>query len=154
MKIIYCPIVETIRVPKLMIENDYEDTLLLELPPHARDIALDFLSTRSLGQLLRMLHQNEPITAILSKKRVMKSLWKPILKAAVLAKTTYFIPNPEFSQKQMLFLLKSACLAADYPLSVYSLPEVMQITEKKMPIFHEWLSTFAEELVRRNMPTE
>lgn len=134
-----------------MIENDYEDKKLLDLPPNARDIALDFLGTRSLGQLLRMLHQNDPNMKILSEKHVAKNLWKPILEATILAKTTYFIPNPSFDQEQMSFLLKSACLAAGYPLSVYSLAEVLQITRKEMPIFHEWLSDFAEELIRRKM---
>ncbi len=133
-----------------LIENQFEQTLLQELPPHARDIALDFMGTYSLGELLMALQTNEPDKELLQRKKVPSSYWEPILKATLLAKCTYFIPNPEFRQEERLFLIKAACMSADYPLSSFSLAEVIEISHQKMPVLHQWLKRLTEDLKENN----
>lgn len=129
-----------------LIENEFEQKLLHELPPHARDIGLDLVSTRSLGELLVMLGENQVDKELLSVKRVPSSLWEPILRAALLAKTTYFLPNPELSREEILFLIKAACMSAGYPLSEYSLADLIELTEDEMPVFHRWLLQLTKNL--------
>ncbi|MBD3611759.1 MAG: hypothetical protein HUJ13_05010 [Hydrogenovibrio crunogenus] len=129
-----------------LIENEFEQKLLHELPPHARDIGLDLVSTRSLGELLVMLDENQVDKELLAVKKVPSTMWEPILRAALLAKATYFLPNPELSQEEMLFLLKAACMSAGYPLSEYSLADLIELTEDEMPVFHRWLLQLTKNL--------
>ncbi|QBZ82070.1 hypothetical protein GHNINEIG_00094 [Hydrogenovibrio crunogenus] len=129
-----------------LIENEFEQKLLHELPPHARDIGLDLVSTRSLGELLVMLDENQVDKELLSVKKVPASLWEPILRAALLAKTTYFLPNSELSQEEILFLIKAACMSSGYPLPEHSLAEIIELTEEDMPVFHRWLLQLTKNL--------
>jgi len=127
-----------------LIENDYEQKLMQALPPHARDIAEDLLNATSLKSLISMLAANTPDKTILSPKNVPNSLWIPILKTALLAKCTYFLPNNQFNSKEVMFLMKTACRSAGYPLEEYPLRDVLALTKKDMPIFHHWLIQFTQ----------
>jgi hypothetical protein len=129
-----------------LIENEFEQALLHELPPHARDIAQDFMGTYSLGELLEALQTNEPDKELLQRKKVPSSYWEPILKATLLAKCTYFIPNSEFRQEERLFLIKAACMSAGYPLSSYRLADVLEITHHEMPVLNQWLKRLTADL--------
>ncbi|KUJ74264.1 hypothetical protein AVO42_02275 [Thiomicrospira sp. XS5] len=133
-----------------LIENEFEQALLQELPPHARDIALDFMGTYSLGELLEALQANEPDKELLQRKKVPSSYWEPILKATLLAKCTYFIPNPEFRQEERLFLIKVACMSAGFPLSTFSLVEILEISHQKMPVLNQWLKRLTADLQENN----
>lgn len=134
-----------------LIENEFEQKLLHELPPHARDIALDLLSTKSLGELLLMLDEGNTDKELLSIKKVPLSLWEPILRATLLAKATYFLPNPELSKEEVLFLIKTACMSAGYPLTDYSLAEIIELSEEGMPVFHRWLLQLTKNLKERRL---
>ncbi|MDG4813593.1 hypothetical protein P8629_11290 [Hydrogenovibrio sp. 3SP14C1] len=134
-----------------LIENEFEQKLLHELPPHARDIGVDLLSTRSLGDLLLMLDENQVDKELLSVKKVPSNLWEPILRAALLAKTTYFLPDSELSQEEVLFLIKAACMSAGYPLTDYSLANIIELTEEDMPVFHRWLLQLTKNLKEKRL---
>lgn len=129
-----------------LIENDYENALLLKLPPNARDIAEHFLTFKPLHELLTMWQENTPDLELLTEHRVTNQYWEAILKATLLAKTTYFFENPNFSEDEILYLLKIACASADLPLKAYSLAEVMDLSKDEMPIFHNWLKHFTQLL--------
>lgn len=134
-----------------LIENEFEQKLLHELPPHARDIGLDLLSTKSLGELLLMLGENSADKELLSVKKVPANLWEPILRATLLAKATYFLPNPKLSQEEVLFLIKAACMSAGYPLTGYSLADIIELSEEQMPVFHRWLLQLTKNLKEKRL---
>ncbi len=129
-----------------LIENNYENASLLKLPPNARDIAEHLLTFKPLHELLMMWQENRPDLDLLSEHRVANQHWEGILKAALLAKTTYFFENANFSEDEVLYLLKIACASADLPLKAYTLAEVMDLSKDEMPIFHNWLKRFAQLL--------
>ena len=129
-----------------LIENNYENALLLKLPPNARDIAEHLLTLKPLHELLIMWQESTPDIELLSEHRVASHHWEAIIKATLLAKTTYFFENPNFSKDEILYLLKIACASADLPLKAYNLAEVMDLSKDEMPIFHQWLKRFAELL--------
>lgn len=129
-----------------LMENNYEQKLMQALPPHARDVADDLLNATSLKSLLSMLATNVPDKTLLSPKNVPGSLWLPILKATLLAKCTYFLPNERFTSEEVLFLMKTACMSAGYPLGEYQLREIMALSKNDMPVFHHWLIQFTQRL--------
>lgn len=133
-----------------LIENVLEQKLLLDLPPHARDIAMEYISTKSLGELLDLWQETKPDLSQLSAKNIPHSMWKPLINAALLAKVTYFLPNPDLTQEEMLFLIKIACMSAGYPLNTYSLADVMVMTKEDMPVLHNWLQQFADFLLEQS----
>ncbi len=137
-----------------LIENKYETALLLQLPPNARDIAEYLLTVKPLGVLLTMWQENIPDVDLLSQHHVASTLWEAILKATILAKITYFFENPNFNEAEILYLLKAACASAGMPLKAYSLGEVIEMSQKEMPIFHQWLVGFARLLKQAHQPRD
>lgn len=134
-----------------LLENDYEQKLLMALPPNARDIALGLLSTKSLGELLSLRESQQPDKNLLASKKVAERYWFDILNAATLAKSTYFLPNPSFTQEEIFFLIKAACSSINYPIKQATLVDLMDFTLKKdMPILHEWLQKFSALLLQQN----
>jgi len=132
-----------------LLENSYEKKLLLELPPHARDIAENFLATKSLGNLLQLIERNSPDELLLAKKKVPIQYWIDILKAAALAKTTYFLPNEKLSREELLFLIKSACLSVDIPTQDIVLRDVIEFAKlQEMNTLHQWLKSISSLLVK------
>ncbi|WP_019557341.1 hypothetical protein [Thiomicrorhabdus arctica] len=129
-----------------LIENNYENALLLKLPPNARDIAEHFLTFKPLHELLIMWQENKPDLNLLSEHRVAEQHWEGILKATLLAKTTYFFQNANFNEDEVLYLLKIACASADLPLKAYNLAEVMDLSKDEMPVFHLWLKHYTQRL--------
>lgn len=132
-----------------LLESDYEQKLLLELPPHARDLASELLSTRSLGELLSLREQQEPDKALLATKRVPERNWYELMNAAVLAKTTYFLPNPKFSQEEIYYLIKVASTCIHYPLKQGNLKDLIEFSETQdMPVLTNWLRNFSKLLLK------
>lgn len=132
-----------------LLESDYEQKLLLELPPHARDLANELLSTRSLGELLSLREQPEPDQALLASKHVHERHWYDMMNAAVLAKTTYFLPNPKFNQKEIYYLIKVASSCIRYPLKQGNLKDLIDFTETQdMPVLTNWLENFSQLLLQ------
>ncbi|MGC9385715.1 MAG: hypothetical protein ACP5D0_02110 [Hydrogenovibrio sp.] len=115
-----------------------------KLPPNAREVACDLMSEHSLGELLVAWQTNEPDKALLSPKKVPFNQWQAILKAALLAKCTYFIPNPEFQPEEKAFLIQVACMSAGYPVSHFDSQEIMEMAHQEMPVFHQWLKQLEE----------
>ncbi|WP_029406507.1 hypothetical protein [Thiomicrorhabdus sp. Milos-T2] len=132
-----------------LLENKYETAGLLKLPPHARDIAEHLLTLTPLNQLLLMQQANDPDTALLNEHHVPITLWPDILNATLLAKTTYFLPNPNFNKEELLYLMKAACSSIGLPLNVYSVKEVIEMSAEEYPVFSEWLNTFAKQLKKK-----
>jgi hypothetical protein len=110
------------------------------------------LTVKPLDVLLTMWLQNEPDLNWLSQHHVANILWEDILKGTILAKITYFFENPNFNEAEVLYLLKAACASAEYPLKVYSLAEVIEMSELEMPVFHQWLLHFAHLLKQVHQP--
>lgn len=134
-----------------LLENNFEQKLLLELPPHARDVAHDLLTTESLGGLLSLREKNEPDKARLKSKNVPENLWLSILNAAILAKSTYFLPNPKFSQEEILFLIKAACSSINYPIKQATLMDLIEYTRQQdMETLYQWLKDFSKLLIKQN----
>ncbi|MPQ77181.1 hypothetical protein [Hydrogenovibrio sp. JE_KL2] len=134
-----------------LLENDYEQTLLQALPPNARDLALELLSTYSLGQILALREKTEPDKELLATKHVSDRYWLPLINAAILAKSTYFLPNPKFSQDEIFYLIKAACSSINYPIKQATLKELMEFTQaKEMHVLSKWLQDFSELLLQQN----
>ena len=66
-----------------------------------------------------------------------------ILNATILAKTTYFLANPNFTQKEALYLIKAASASAGMSLKKHTLKEIIQLSRIDFPDFHEWLLHFS-----------
>ncbi|BCN92324.1 hypothetical protein THMIRHAM_01090 [Thiomicrorhabdus immobilis] len=132
-----------------LIENKYETAGLLKLPPHARDIAEHLLTLTPLNELLLMWQADEPNQDLLHEHRVPEKLWPEIINATLLAKTTYFLPNPNFTKEELLYLMKAACSSIGLPLNLYSVKEVIEMSREEYPIFSEWLKTFANLLKQK-----
>ncbi len=130
-----------------LLENNYEKKLLLQLPPKARDVAETLLSSYSLAELLALWQQDQPDEKSLQRKQEIEVKdWYPILNAVILAKTTYFFINPDFTQDEVLYLIKAACASAGFPLTQYSLSEAIRLSEADFPVLNEWLVSMAKTL--------
>lgn len=134
-----------------LLENSFERKLLNDLPPNARDIAEEFLATKSLGDLLLLLKKDTPDTKTLEEKKVREHFWLPIIKAAILAKTTYLLPNQQLTREEILFLIKAICLSIDYPSQEIVLKDMIEYAKKKeMTTLNLWLSQFSKLLVEKS----
>lgn len=132
-----------------LLENDYEQKLLMDLPPNARDLAQEMLSTRSLGDLLLLRENAEPDKEILASKHVLERYWSDLINATILAKTTYFLPNSKFSQDEVFFLIKVAASTVNYPIEQTSLKEFIEFAKAKdMLILANWLEDLSDLLVQ------
>lgn len=127
-----------------LIENKYEEKLLMSLPPNARDIALDLFARTPLSKLLQDLLVIKPDTVRLAQHNVNEHEWKPILQAATLAKITYFLPDGKYSQKEILYLLKVVCLCIDYPQPKISFYAVASLVKHDMPTLYDWLNNLSK----------
>ncbi len=132
-----------------MTENTYEQKLLLDLPPKARDLAVQLFSNTDLGDLLLMMHDPKLDLTRLKESSIPESEWVPILKAATLAKTTYFLPRNQFKQDEVLYLLKIVCLCIDYTITPINFMGVMAYSKDEMPILHDWLEELSTVLAKK-----
>ncbi|NPA72665.1 MAG: hypothetical protein GXO35_07535 [Gammaproteobacteria bacterium] len=130
----------------LLIEPLPEQGLLQQLPPHARDVAEHLLTVMPLSELLISWQGAVPDHPLLEAHNVPIALWMPILEAALLAKITSFTINEQFSQEEMLYLIKIACASARMPLDAYSLKEVLAVSQAGLPVLYEWLVRFTSLL--------
>jgi len=132
-----------------LIENKYETAGLLKLPPHARDIAEHLLTITPLHELLLIWQDGTPNKDLLHRHHVPESLWEEIINATLLAKTTYFLPNPNFTKEELLYLMKAACSSIKLPLNAYSVKEVIEMSQEGYPVFNSWLTSFAKQLKQK-----
>ena len=132
-----------------LIENKYETAGLLKLPPHARDIAEHLLTITPLHELLLIWKDGTPNKDLLHQHHVPESFWGEILNATLLAKTTYFLPNPNFTKEELLYLMKAACSSIKRPLNTYSVKEVIEMSQEDYPVFSSWLTNFAKQLKQK-----
>ena len=128
------------------LEDRYEKTLLLKLPPKARDVAEVLLKTKSLADLLSMWQENRIDACLLDEFQVTSEHCYAILNATILAKTTCFLANPNFTQKELLYLIKAASASAGLSLKKHDLKEVIQLSRTEFPVLHEWLLDFSQRL--------
>ncbi|WP_040727017.1 hypothetical protein [Thiomicrorhabdus sp. Kp2] len=129
-----------------LIENKYETAGLLKLPPHARDIGEYLLTIIPLNELLILWQAKQPNRELLHFYKVPEVYWDEIIDATLLAKTTYFLPNDNFTKEELLYLMKAACESIHLPLNAYSVKEVIKMSQDEYPIFSEWLTLFARQL--------
>lgn len=134
------------------LEPQYETTGLLDLPPLARDIALEWLSSKNLTELLSIQAENTPDTALLSQHKTSAELWPKIISATLLAKVTSFTPSESYQPAEVLYLLKIACSNAGYSLSIYTLSDVIELIGSDMPNLKNWLMEFAALLRAQKKP--
>jgi len=125
-----------------LLENRYEKALLLQLPPKARDVAETLLNTLPLAEILSIWQQNTPDKILLNEYQVPHKEWYAILNATVLAKSTYFLANSQFTNAEALYLIKAACGSAGLSLTKHALKEVIQLSQFDFPVLHEWLLSF------------
>lgn len=134
-----------------LTENKYENKLLLDLPPNARDIAIFLFMHMTLSDLLLDLQNNKPDKQLLKKHRVLTYYWQAILKAAVLAKITYFLPKGNYSKEEVLFMLKVVSICVDYPAKNISFPALTSHIKEDMPTLHSWLTKLSKLLQKLNI---
>lgn len=133
-----------------LTEQTYEKQALLDLPPNARDLAEELLSRESLTQLLSLQAQKHPPEfgqKQLAEHHVHLRYWLPILQATLLAKATSFVPSKEMTQAQILYLTKLACANAGFPLGLYSLADVIEMSKNSMTALSEWLTNMRNLLL-------
>ncbi|WP_024850090.1 hypothetical protein [Hydrogenovibrio kuenenii] len=134
-----------------LLENDYEQKLLMDLPPNARDLAQELLSTRSLGELLSLRESANADKDLLASKHVSERYWSDLINAAILAKSTYFLPNPKFSQDEIYFLIRAASSTINYPIKQSALKDLINFAKtKEMPVLAKWLEQFSDLLLQKN----
>lgn len=127
-------------------QNNYERFSLQELPPHARDIAEYLFNSRPLVYFFEQQKIPEPDTYLLDARKVPHSMWPEIIHAALLAKLSFFEPNPNLTREQILFLIQSACTLIGMPLTQYSLEDVIRQNKERMPKLSSWLIAQAQLL--------
>lgn len=132
-----------------LIENDYEKALMFQLSPNARDLAEYLFSTYSLKRLLEMLYKKGISEQDLKHHHLSESMTPQILYATLLAKTTYFLPNPKMKKEECGYLITLACAVAGYSLKEYTLTEIIIASQKEMPIFSQWLVDFEKLYMKR-----
>ncbi|QCU89210.1 hypothetical protein [Thiomicrorhabdus sediminis] len=132
-----------------LVENKYETAGLQALAPNARDIAEHLLTVTPLSELVLMVQQPSPRFELLIEHKVNADLWPAIVKAALLAKATYFLPNRNFNKDEISYLMKAAALAVDMPLDIYSVKDIVQLHHSHYPVLVDWLKQMLE-LMRRN----
>lgn len=138
-----------------LFENKYENTMLLALPPNARDIAENFLKTRSLSTLLQAAHLEDADSMLLNDHHVNEKYWLPIIKAALMAKVTSMQAGNNLTHQQLLFLIKTACFALDYPTEQLALKDLVEYSHlKEMPVLHQWLVNISEKLINHHANTK
>jgi hypothetical protein len=123
-----------------LTENKYEEKLLLDLPPNARDVALSLFMHIPLNELLLDLQKNKPNEQLLIRHKVSTKYWLAILKAAILAKITYFLPKGNYTKEEILFMLKIVSICIDYPVKNISFPDLTSHVGKEMPTLNTWLT--------------
>lgn len=126
------------------LEDKYEKALLLQLPPKARDVANNLLNVKTLAELLELWQITSPDNALLGQYKIASQDWYPVINATILAKTTYFSPNPDFTQEERLYLIKAACASAGFPLTKHSLKDVITLSQTDFPVLKEWLLNFSK----------
>ncbi len=127
-------------------QNNYERFSLQELPPHARDIAEYLFNSQPLVYFLKQQKTPEPDIFLLDNRKVPHSMWPEIIHAALLAKLSFFEPNPNLKREQVLFLIQSACKLIGMPLNQHSLEEVIRQNKERMPLLSSWLISQAQLL--------
>ena len=127
-------------------QNNYERFSLQELPPHARDVAEYLFSSQPLVYFLKQQQTPEPDIYLLDTHKVPHSMWPEIIHAALLAKLSFFEPNPTLKREQVLFLIQSACKLIGMPLNQYSLEDVIRQNTEQMPQLSRWLISQAQLL--------
>lgn len=133
-----------------LTENTYEKKLLLDLPPKARDIALDLFSRSSLTDLLSLIFSNRVNSKLLAENQLPEYYWVAILKAATLAKVTYFLPNKQYQKNEILYLLKVSCLCIDYNATPITFIGVLEATKQEdMPELTRWLEQLSGLLIEK-----
>ena len=124
------------------IENTFEEEPILALPPLAQRVAYDLFSTWSLPQLMEAWVEDKRPDDVLKMHNCPPRFWPDILSATFVAKTTYFLPNPNFNAHQVNYLIRLTCTHIGFPLNEYSLAEVVGIARHKYPVLYEWLKSF------------
>ncbi len=125
-----------------LIENEFEHTLIQRLPPHARDAAELLFSTYSLRQMLDMFYHQGLPEALLEEFHLKSTQSLSILNACLLAKITYFLPNPKMTKEECAYLIRLGCQVAGYPLEKYKISEIIIAAKDDLPTFTQWLTVF------------
>ncbi len=133
-----------------LLDHNFEKAALLSLPPHARDVAEHLLEVSALDQLITMQQNNKPDYKLLQSFNAPYKIWLDIVNAALLAKSTNFILNPDFSKEELLYLMKVGCSSINRPLNVYSIKEVVEMSHEDYPIFCNWLTQMVKQLKGTN----
>lgn len=121
------------------IENTFEEEPILALAPIAQRVAYEIFTTWPLPKMMESWLENKPDEALLKYHSCPARFWEAILHAAFVAKTTYFLPNPKFSKSDRDYLVSLACAHLGYPLTEYSLKEVVYACQARYPVFTRWL---------------
>ena len=93
-----------------------------------------------------MVQQPKPNFDLLVEHKVNIGLWPAIVKATLLAKATYFLPNKNFNKDEITYLMKAAALAVDMQLEIYTVKDIVQLHQKNHPILVNWLKQLLELL--------
>jgi len=120
-------------------EKKYERHLLQELPPNARDVAEFLFSNKPLLFFLKQQATAKVDHALLEQSKVSPKLWPEIIQAALLAKITYFEPNPNLTAEQLEFLMEKACDLVNMPMQQLSVEQIIELTHNNMTWFAKWL---------------
>ena len=129
-----------------LLENNFENAAIQQLPPNARDLAEHLLTVTPLEKLLLLQQEETPDNKLLTEFNVPEKHWLETINATLLAKTTYFVINPKFTADEVLYLMKIACLSINRPLSIYSVKDVIEMSHDEYPVFTPWLKELARLL--------
>ncbi len=124
------------------IENTFEEQFILELAPIAQRVAFAVFSTWSLPQMMdHWLNAKRP-DQLLRDYDCPPRFWRDILRAAMIAKVTYFLPNPRFKRQQVEYLLALASALIDRPMTEFPPEDALAATQRDYPVLHRWLQQF------------
>lgn len=128
------------------IENTFEEEPILALPPVAQRVAYELFSTWPLPKLMDSWINDHPADREMKAHGCPPRFWPEILSAAMVAKVTYFVPNPRFHARHIKYLVHLACAHIGYPLTHYTLAEAIGASQHRYPVLHTWLTTFLNSL--------
>lgn len=133
-----------------VILHAYEDRLIRDLPLlKAQHVAENLLSRYSVVELLELQLSGEVDDYAMSQNKLPYDLWPEIVRAALLARISYFDPSPNLNKEKILLLVKLAVEAIGFTVST-PLPQVVAAIKSDYLRLTNWLIQMAQLLAKLN----
>lgn len=131
----------------MAIMHPYENYLIRQLPPNAQHVAEAVLARYSVAELLEIKESGKVDEYLLKENKVSAEWWPEIVRAALLARISYFDPSPLLNKEKILLLVKLAVETIGFSVST-PLPQVVAAIKSDYPRLTRWLVQMAQLLAK------